>query len=94
MIECWEKVDLEECTNVGFMISPHRMPKGGNQPVVAIKKLDPKSFQGTWEWMTEICKRGMLSHPNLIKFLGNYQKDEELLLLEIDHFKYLLGILQ
>ncbi|MCL7044299.1 hypothetical protein MKW94_001378 [Papaver nudicaule] len=38
--------------------------------VVAIKKLDPESFQGHKEWLAEVNYLGHLNHENLVKLVG------------------------
>ncbi|PIN08596.1 Non-specific serine/threonine protein kinase [Handroanthus impetiginosus] len=48
--------------------------------VVAVKKLHYESMQGFEEWQSEVNFLGRFSHPNLVKLLGYYWEDDELLL--------------
>ncbi|XBH96047.1 hypothetical protein VPH35_086516 [Triticum aestivum] len=43
---------------------------------VAVKKLNPKGFQGHGEWLAEINYLGRLCHPNLLKLIGYCIDDE------------------
>ncbi|CAN8254516.1 unnamed protein product [Cochlearia groenlandica] len=49
--------------------------------VIAVKRLNPDSFQGHREWLTEINYLGRLSHPNLVKLIGYCLEDEQRLLV-------------
>ncbi|RDY14217.1 putative serine/threonine-protein kinase PIX13, partial [Mucuna pruriens] len=55
--------------------------KPGSGMVVAVKKLNPESFQGFREWQSEINFLGRISHPNLVKLLGYCCDDVEFLLV-------------
>ncbi|RYR78303.1 hypothetical protein Ahy_A01g003053 [Arachis hypogaea] len=56
-------------------ISP---PDGKGEPiVVAIKKLNPRGFQGHKEWLAEVQFLSIVSHPNLVKLLGYCSVDGE-----------------
>ncbi|XP_020217610.2 probable serine/threonine-protein kinase PIX13 isoform X1 [Cajanus cajan] len=55
--------------------------KAGSGMVVAVKKLNPQSFQGFREWQSEINFLGRISHPNLVKLLGYCCDDVEFLLV-------------
>ncbi|KAL2551215.1 Protein kinase superfamily protein [Forsythia ovata] len=59
-------------------LSPSKVRNG---MLVAIKKLNLKSFHGYEEWQAVVNFLGRLSHPNLIKLLGYCCKDKELLLV-------------
>ncbi|PRQ47736.1 putative transferase, protein kinase RLK-Pelle-RLCK-VIIa-2 family [Rosa chinensis] len=53
----------------------------GTGMIIAVKKWKPESFQGLEEWKAEVDFLGTLSHPNLVKLLGNCSADNELLLV-------------
>ncbi|CAL9152995.1 receptor-like cytoplasmic kinase 176 isoform X2 [Musa acuminata AAA Group] len=55
--------------------------KPGTGLVIAVKKLNPESFQGHREWMTEVNYLTQLSHPNLVKLIGYCLEDEQRLLV-------------
>ncbi|XP_047154248.1 probable serine/threonine-protein kinase PIX13 [Vigna umbellata] len=55
--------------------------KPGSGVVVAIKKLNPKGFQGFRQWQSAVNFLGRLSHPNLVKLLGYCWDEDELLLV-------------
>ncbi|XP_062002491.1 cysteine-rich receptor-like protein kinase 21 [Rosa rugosa] len=56
--------------------------KPGTGMVVAVKKLNPESFQGFEGWqLAEVNFVGRLSHPNLVKLLGYCWEDKESLLV-------------
>ncbi|KAG2570832.1 hypothetical protein PVAP13_7KG073200 [Panicum virgatum] len=55
--------------------------KSGGGVIVAVKKLNPESFQGLQEWQSEVNFLGRLSHPNLVRLLGYCGEDRELLLV-------------
>lgn len=45
--------------------------EGSKDPYpIAVKKLNPNSFQGQQEWLAEILLLGKMRHPNLVKLLG------------------------
>ncbi|RZC77363.1 hypothetical protein C5167_001565 [Papaver somniferum] len=49
--------------------------------VVAIKKLDPESFQGYKEWLAEVNYLGHLNHENLVKLVGYCSESKNRLLV-------------
>ncbi|RZC83181.1 hypothetical protein C5167_045966 [Papaver somniferum] len=49
--------------------------------VVAIKKLDPESFQGHKEWLAEVNYLGHLNHENLVKLVGYCSESKNRLLV-------------
>ncbi|CAD5163004.1 unnamed protein product [Musa acuminata subsp. malaccensis] len=55
--------------------------KPGTGLIIAVKKLNPESFQGHREWMTEVNYLTQLSHPNLVKLIGYCLEDEQRLLV-------------
>ncbi|CAL9078367.1 unnamed protein product [Musa textilis] len=55
--------------------------KPGTGLVIAVKKLNPESFQGHREWLTEVSYLSQLSHPNLVKLIGYCLEDEQRLLV-------------
>ncbi|XP_060191303.1 probable serine/threonine-protein kinase PIX13 isoform X2 [Lycium barbarum] len=48
---------------------------------IAVKKLNYQSLEGFEDWQSEVSFFGRLSHPNLVKLLGYYQEDKQLLLV-------------
>ncbi|XP_068666963.1 probable serine/threonine-protein kinase PBL1 [Aristolochia californica] len=44
---------------------------------VAIKKLNPKGFQGYPEWLTEVVLLSRLCHPNIVKLVGHCSEEQE-----------------
>ncbi|GJP37965.1 hypothetical protein CLOM_g22410 [Closterium sp. NIES-68] len=62
--------------------------KGGVGEVVrtqvAVKKLNPESFQGYEEWLAEVLLLDKLRHPNLVRLVGYCaEKGEALLMYEL-----------
>ncbi|CAA7401867.1 unnamed protein product [Spirodela intermedia] len=55
--------------------------KPGAGMVVAVKKLNPESFQGHKEWLTEVQYLGQLHHPNLVKLIGYCSEGDNRLLV-------------
>ncbi|CAA6665144.1 unnamed protein product [Spirodela intermedia] len=55
--------------------------KAGAGMVVAVKKLNPESFQGHKEWLTEVQYLGQLHHPNLVKLIGYCSEGDNRLLV-------------
>ncbi|CAL5425527.1 unnamed protein product [Camellia sinensis] len=55
--------------------------KPGTGIVVAVKKLKTESFQGHWEWLTEVNYLGQLRHENLVKLIGYCSDSENKLLV-------------
>ncbi|EEC81341.1 hypothetical protein OsI_24527 [Oryza sativa Indica Group] len=55
--------------------------KSSTGVVVAVKKLNPESVQGTEQWESEVNFLGRISHPNLVKLLGYCKDNDELLLV-------------
>ncbi|XP_061358931.1 probable serine/threonine-protein kinase PBL19 [Gastrolobium bilobum] len=49
----------------------------GDPIVVAIKRLNPRGFQGHKEWLAEVQFLSIVSHPNLVKLLGYCSVDGE-----------------
>ncbi|CAI5496827.1 unnamed protein product [Closterium sp. Naga37s-1] len=60
---------------------------GGGEVVrtqVAVKKLNPESFQGYEEWLAEVLLLDKLRHPNLVRLVGYCaEKGEALLMYEL-----------
>ncbi|XP_065851553.1 probable serine/threonine-protein kinase PIX13 isoform X2 [Euphorbia lathyris] len=56
-------------------------PGTGTGTVIAVKKLNSESLQGFEEWQSEINFLGRLSHPNLVRLIGYYCEEKELLLV-------------
>lgn len=51
---------------------------------VAVKKLNPESFQGYEEWLAEVLLLDKLRHPNLVRLIGYCaEKGEALLMYEL-----------
>lgn len=55
--------------------------KPGTGLVIAVKRLNPESFQGHQEWLAEVNYLGQLRHPHLVKLLGFCLEDEHRLLV-------------
>ncbi|KAK1437076.1 hypothetical protein QVD17_02861 [Tagetes erecta] len=55
--------------------------KPGTGVVIAVKKLNPESFQGHREWLAEVNYLGQFSHPNLVNLIGYCLEDEHRLLV-------------
>ncbi|GKV32881.1 hypothetical protein SLEP1_g41446 [Rubroshorea leprosula] len=55
--------------------------KPGNGMVIAVKRLNPESFQGHQEWLAEVKHLGQLHHPHLVKLIGFCLEDEHRLLV-------------
>lgn len=53
----------------------------GNGTEVAVKKLSPKSKQGSREFLNEIGMVSALQHPNLVKLFGCCIEGNQLLLI-------------
>ncbi|XP_073298911.1 probable serine/threonine-protein kinase PBL19 [Primulina huaijiensis] len=51
--------------------------EGEPTTIVAIKKLDPRGWQGHKQWIAEIQYLGVLNHPNLVKLFGYCSSDGE-----------------
>ncbi|TMX01743.1 hypothetical protein EJD97_023748 [Solanum chilense] len=49
--------------------------------LIAVYKLNSESSEGFKEWQSEVSILGRLSHPNLVKLLGYFQEDKEVLLV-------------
>ncbi|KAH7847897.1 hypothetical protein Vadar_031446 [Vaccinium darrowii] len=54
--------------------------KNGSGLAIAVKKLNPKSWQGFDEWQSELFL-GRFSHPNIVKLLGLCWEENNLLLV-------------
>ncbi|CAN1174754.1 Probable serine/threonine-protein kinase PBL19 [Linum perenne] len=50
---------------------------GGENLVVAIKKLNKHGLQGHKQWVAEVQFLGIVNHPNLVKLLGYCSVDDE-----------------
>ncbi|KAM7256512.1 hypothetical protein ACFE04_012253 [Oxalis oulophora] len=55
--------------------------KPGTGTVIAVKRLNPESFQGHQEWLAEVNYLGQLYHHNLVKLIGYCLEDEHRLLV-------------
>ncbi|GLT43324.1 hypothetical protein SLA2020_172840 [Shorea laevis] len=55
--------------------------KPGSGMVIAVKRLNPESFQGHQEWLAEVKHLGQLHHPHLVKLIGFCLEDEHRLLV-------------
>ncbi|KAA8549271.1 hypothetical protein F0562_000955 [Nyssa sinensis] len=55
--------------------------KPGMGMVIAVKRLNPESFQGHREWLAEVNYLGQLYHPHLVKLIGYCLEDEHRLLV-------------
>lgn len=61
--------------------SPGKDPSApGTKTTVAIKKLNPESFQGYEEWLAEVLLLDKLRHPNLVRLVGYCAERGEALL--------------
>ncbi|KAD6119756.1 hypothetical protein R6Q59_025763 [Mikania micrantha] len=53
----------------------------GTGVAVAVKRLDPGSFQGQREWLAEVNYLGKISHPNIVRLIGYCMEGENRLLV-------------
>ncbi|KAK6796268.1 hypothetical protein RDI58_003969 [Solanum bulbocastanum] len=57
-----------------------------DRTLIVVYKLNSESFEGFKEWKYEVSILGRLSHPNLVKLLGYFQEDKELLLVYVSSY--------